>query len=921
MLAWSLPPVFASGSWPHDESIGQMPLTPGTRLGPYEVSAPIGAGGMGEVYRARDTRLGRDVAVKVLPSHLSSSAEVRARFEREARTISSLNHPHICTLHDVGREGETDYLVMELVQGETLAERLTRGALPVAEVLKIGAQIADALERAHRAGVVHRDLKPGNVMLTRSGAKLMDFGLARPSGLSGPSGSGLSAMTQSPTVAQPLTAEGTIVGTFQYMSPEQLDGKESDARSDLWALGCVLYEMATGKRPFQGATQASLISAIMRDTPRPMTALDPMSPPALERLVGALLAKDPDERIQTAHDARLQLEWAAAEPGSSAMSSAALAGDRTLRRTRRGGAAIAWGVAAVSLAAAVAMWFLAPGRGTREAGGRLRLTIQAPPGNTVSGASTASALSPDGRTLAVVATDADGTGRLWLRNLGDLTTRVLAGTEHADQPFWSPDSRWIAFFAEGKLKRIALSGGIPEAICDAPDPRGGAWGARDVIVFASIAAGPLFSVAADGGAVTELVRPDSLRKETALRFPEFLPDGRQFLFVSLPGQNGEYDVHVGQIGSHERRQVLRAGAAPVYTEPGYLITTHGARLTAQRFDARTATPSGKPIALGEAPLPLTHIGAKAVSASRNGLLSYWSGSLCNTQLQWLDRSGRVQEVLPLPSGRWEQIVISPEGSRAVVTRGSAEADLWLVELATGQSSRFTFRPSSRVDASIWSPDGSRVAFEDDPKGRRDIFVKSVNGGETELLYESDVLFKNLYSWSPDGMFIAFEQPDPRTGWDAWVLPLDGDRKPVPVVRTPANEGGGWFSPDGRWIVYSSDESGRPELYVQAFPEPFGRVPLDGSATSGTFGAGPCWWSRDGREILFRARSSLRVVAVEPGQTFRAGPARELFQLPEDVVGMCPTPDLQRLLVSVPVQGTAAPALVIDMNWASELREP
>ncbi|TPW07117.1 MAG: serine/threonine protein kinase, partial [bacterium] len=351
---------------------------------------------------------------------------------------------------------------------------------------------------------------------------------------------------------------GTIVGTFQYMSPEQLDGKESDARSDLWALGCVLYEMATGKRPFQGTTQASLISAIMRDTPPAMTVLNPMGSPVLERLVGALLAKDPDERIQTAHDARLQLQWAA-EPASSSTSSAAMVGSGTLRRTRPGGgAAIAWGVAAVSFAAAVATWFMAPGRGDKEAGGRLRLTIQAPPGNTVSGASTSFALSPDGRTLAVVATDADGTGRLWLRHLGDLTTRRLDGTEHADQPFWSPDSRWIAFFAEGKLKKVAIAGGMPETICDAPDPRGGTWGTRDVIVFAPIAAGPLFSVAADGGAVTELVRPDSTRQETALRFPEFLPDGRQFLFVSLPDRKGEYDVHVGQIGSHERRQVLSA---------------------------------------------------------------------------------------------------------------------------------------------------------------------------------------------------------------------------------------------------------------------------------------------------------------------------------------------------------------------------
>jgi len=501
-----------------------MPLTPSTRLGPYEIVAPLGAGGMGEVYRARDTRLGRDVAIKVLPQHLSANAEVRARFEREARTISSLNHPHICTLHDVGREGETDYLVMELVEGETLADRLKRGPLPVMEVVRFGVEIADALHRAHRAGVIHRDLKPGNIMIAKSGAKLMDFGLARATGLVGPaSGSGMNvaALSQSPTVAQPLTTEGSIVGTFQYMAPEQLEGRETDARSDLWALGCVLYEMATGRRAFDGATQASLISAIMRDSPRPMAELAPMSPPALDRLVGALLAKDPDDRVQTAHDVKLQLQWAG--DGSSTSSQPGASGAVIAPRARRGKVTLAWGVAGAALVLALASWLLprAPGTGGAL---RARLTVPGPPGAKLLSYAESMAISRDGRTLAFIASDSAGTAKLWLRPLDGLDARQLPGTDRASQPFWSPDGRSLGFFADTKLKTIRIDTGRIEALGDAPDPRGGTWGSRGSIVFAPIAMGSLYSVPSDGGAITEVLRPDTTRGETALRYPQFLPD-------------------------------------------------------------------------------------------------------------------------------------------------------------------------------------------------------------------------------------------------------------------------------------------------------------------------------------------------------------------------------------------------------------
>ena len=492
-----------------------MTLNPGTRLGPYEIVAPLGAGGMGEVYRAKDTRLGREVAVKVLPQHLSASPEVRARFEREARTISGLNHPHICTLHDVGREGDTDYLVMELVEGETLAQRLARGALPAADVLRLGAQIADALDRAHRAGVIHRDLKPGNVMLTKSGAKLMDFGLARTTGLAGPPGSAsMATMTHSPTMAAPLTAEGTILGTFQYMSPEQLEGVEADARSDLWALGCVLYEMATGKRVFEGRSQATLISAIMTTQPPPVSQVAPMSPPALDRLVSACLAKDPADRVQSAHDVKLQLQWAA--EGGSQTGASALVGNAHTRRGRHlpwMAASLLVGVLGLATGAVTIFQHRSPPSAL------LSVQVPVPPNLRLEAYWSANAISPDGGSVVAMGARDTGEQRLWLFDLKTAALRDLPATGQAFFPAWSPDSRSIGYFRQNVngLFRTPAAGGPATRLCDAAWGRGLSWGSRDVIVFAPNASGPLMSIPAGGGTPTQVTELDTGRKETAHR--------------------------------------------------------------------------------------------------------------------------------------------------------------------------------------------------------------------------------------------------------------------------------------------------------------------------------------------------------------------------------------------------------------------
>jgi eukaryotic-like serine/threonine-protein kinase len=871
-----------------------MLLSSGTRLGPYEIVAPLGAGGMGEVYRAKDTRLGRDVAVKVLPQHLSSNPEIRARFEREAKTVSSLNHPNICTLYDVGREGDTDYLVMELIEGETLAQRLTKGALPPADVLKIGAQIADALDRAHRAGVMHRDLKPGNVMLTRSGAKLMDFGLARATGLGA-----VTDLTSSPTVVGPLTAEGTIIGTFQYMAPEQLEGQEVDARADLWALGCVLYEMATGRRAFDGKSQASLIAAVMHTSPAPVSQVSPMSPPALDGLVQACLAKDPADRIQSAHDVKLQLTWIA-EGGSKVGVAAPVVARRKSREP------IAWALAAAGIMAAVAMFAFRPPPKDVEP---IFASIPAPPGTELTPYWTEVVLSPDGSTVAFVAKGPAGTS-LWVRPLGSETARPLPETASDPSPlFWSYDGRFLAYFGEGKLKKVAIDGGSPVAICNAKIGRGGTWNRDGVILFAPAPEGPLLRVSAGGGEPAPATTLDASRHEASHRFPYFLPDGDHFLFAALPPGPGGWDTFIGSLKSKSVKKVLTAGSAAIFAEPGYLVFARDGRVMAQRFDTGRFEVTGDAVAIGNVPEYSNMDAEPVAAASRNGRLVVLQSDAPQTKLQWLDRGGAVQAALNIPPGPWKVQRLSPDGRRASVMNGT---DLWLVDLERSMPTRFA-STNSTESTMAWSPDGSRIAYVSKQTGRSEIFVASADGaGSPELVPTTDAQFKYIFDWSPDGQFVVFGVNDPLNKNDIWLLPMSGERKPERYLASPYAENLARVSPDGRWLAYDSDESGAREVYVQSFPKPGHKVRVSSEG-----GIAPSW-SSGGKELRYRSGDGATMsVPAEAGAEFRPGQPHKLFTISSLVTGASRTADGDRILVSEAIEAPRR-QIRLFVNWTAAL---
>jgi len=856
-----------------------MPLTPGTRLGPYEIVGPLGAGGMGEVFRARDTRLGREVAVKVLPSHLSASPEFRARFEREAKTVSSLNHPHICTLFDVGREGDTDYLVMELVEGETLAQRLEKGALPAADVLRFGGQIADALDRAHRAGVVHRDLKPGNVMLTKAGTKLLDFGLARAAGTPGAASNSsvtMATLGASPTIGQPLTAEGTIVGTFQYMAPEQLEGSEADARSDLWALGCVLYEMATGKRAFDGKSAASLISSIMGTQPPPISAIAPLSPPGLERIVQACLAKDPADRLQSAHDIRMQLAWLA-EGGSQAGVPAPVAAKRRSRER------IAWIAAAVGLTAAagLAAWALVARGPEPEA---IQTLVGIPTETPLSDRSSFVSLAPDGRTVAYV-TELG----IRMRPLGADTATLLEGTKGAWLPFWSPDAKSLAYFdASGKLVRRPVTGGTPTALADAVNGRGGTWGTDGTIVFAPSSGGPLLSVGAAGGAPVAATTLDSTRRESGHRFPCFLPDGEHFLFVALPEGPTGWNVFVGSTRSRTVKHLMTARSAPVYAEPGYLLFERDGRVMAQRFDPRRLELSGEAHAIAVAPSDSDLDAEPAASASRNGRLAILASEPGDTRLELIDLAGTTKARYDLPPGPWQVSKLSPDGRRATVLNGP---ELWVVDLERSVPMRFA-TSTSNTPTSVWSPDGNRIAFITKHEGRDQVHIAGLDG-RAEVVPTTDDEFKFLIEWSADGRYIILNTVGGATLNDIWILPMEGERKALPYLRGPASERGGMISPDGRWLAYFSDETGEAEVYVQSFPEPGRKVRV--SRAGGTFSR----WVDGGRSLRFVDGDNLVTVPVTPGPELSFGVPHEAPSNLRGATGVSMSADGNLRLVSVP----------------------
>ncbi len=880
-----------------------MSLTNGTRLGPYEIKAPVGAGGMGEVYRARDTRLDRSVAIKVLPDHLSASPEVRQRFEREAKTISQLSHPHICALYDIGRESGTDYLVMEYLEGEALSDRIRKGPLPLEQVLRFGIEIADALDKAHRQGIVHRDLKPANIMLTKPGVKLLDFGLAkelRPQlGLVDAAGD-----SASPTKAG-LTQEGTILGTIQYMAPEQLEGKEIDARTDVFALGAMLYEMATGRKAFAASSRASLITAIMSAEPAPVSSVQPTSPPVLDRLIQSCLSKDPNERVQTAHDVMLQLRWIA--EGSQV----GLPAPGVTRRKSR--ERIAWAIAAV--ATGLAVWLGFSREATVSAPRVWRTTILLPEKISLKNA----VISPDGSRVVFSGTDSTGKTQLWVRPLDSDSATRLSGTDGGLLPFWSPDGKYIGFFADKKLKRVEASGGAPLSLYDG-DGVGGAWGPEGDILF-SLPSGPILLLPAAAGTASAVTKLEG--SATAHRYPFFLPDGRHFLYLALnlagTSRDPSNQIWVGSLASDPARPLVPGNFNPQYAD-GYLLFVRGGdsggSLLAQPFDPRTLETSGQPRVLAEhVGLYGEYLGFGNFSVSSAGALVLDASRLL-TRLEWLDRSGRQVSTFGEPDLYWDPR-ISPDGTQIafdLYDSGTQTTQIWVWDVSRSLRTRLTSVPGSNAGA-VWSPDSARIAFQSNRKHQADVFIRLSSSTGTEEGITDEEGQRVPTDWSSDGKFLAIFDREPAGDRLVGVsaIPLTGDRKPFPVVpRHSLNVDTARFSPDGRWLTYGSGASGRMEIYLVAFPDGERRIQI--SNAGGNFPK----WSRGGREILYTAFDGT-VMSVEIESGPRVGAPKPLFTLPEGAGGNWDvSADGERFLVNVPVLKSSSVPLSLVVNWVASL---
>jgi Tol biopolymer transport system component len=825
-----------------------MALTVGTQLGPYEIQSPLGAGGMGEVYRARDTRLNRAVAVKVLASHLSSSPELKQRMEREARAISSLNHPHICQLYDIGSHNGTDYLVMEFLEGQTLAEKLRAGGLPLTEVFRIGIDVAEALAVAHRGGIVHRDLKPGNIMLTAGGAKLMDFGLAKPLGMqTAASGSGTAppsftavATLSGPSPLSPLTTAGSIVGTIQYMAPEQIEGKEADARSDIFAFGAVLYEMVAGKRPFSGKSQISLASSILESDPAPISALQPNTPGAFEHLVTTCLQKNPEERYQSAQDIKLELQWIAANRPAPAVATAAPAPAKRTKKERIGWAAAV--VAAIVLGAAAAILFYHPAQPQRS----IRAVID-PPEKTSLNLTGDSAgppvLSPDGASIAFAATAGDGKTALWVRPTNALEARMLTGTAGAMFPFWSPDSRSVGFFAETKLKTIDLSGGTAQVVCDATLGRGAAWGPGDVILFSGGPISPLMRVNASGGTPSAFTTIDAAL-HTSHRWPFFLPDGKHVVYLAMhhdPTKSANNMIYYASLDGKENRPLFRSQTNAIYAD-GFLLFGRGHQLVAQAFNPSSGKLSGTPQNVLTGVMNDAATWHMDASASEDGLLIFASGASGDVQLVWVDRNTKQISTIADKLADMQSAVLSPQGDRVAMQINAGETDIWVLDLARGVRTRLTFGPVGNTDPR-WSPDGAWIAYVSARDGRFAIYRKHSDGSGAEELVVSDALQIALSDWSRDGKFLLYSRPLSGVGplRETWSLPLEGERKPALVLDRGGNAK---LSPDGHWLAYQSGESGTVQVYVVAFGGGQGKWQI--SANGGILPR----WSKDGKELYY-----------------------------------------------------------------------
>ncbi len=888
-----------------------MSLSIGMRLGPYEILAPLGAGGMGEVYTARDTRLDRTVAIKVLPSELAGHSGLRQRLEREARAVSTLNHPHICALYDIGNQHGIDYLVMEFLEGETLAGRLKRGALPLDAALRYAIEIVEALDQAHRHGIVHRDLKPGNIMLTKSGAKLLDFGLAKIREARKMGAGDATAM-----LTRDLTSEGTILGTFQYMAPEQLEGKEADTRSDIFAFGAVLYEMIAGRKAFDGTSRASLIAAILTADPPPVSSIQSLTPAALDRVTRTCLAKDPDDRWQSAGDLARELKWIAG-PTFQAESQKPRA-----PATESRSALIAWMVAAAAVVAALLVsWihFRAPVPEQRS----IRFTIP-----TQARLPSQVRISPDGSRLAFVGQNAQGKGVLWVRQLDKQSSEALPGTEGATYPFWSPDSRQIGFFdqPQGKLKRIDSSGGQPQILGDASFGSGGDWGPDGTILYApgDVNSG-IYRVAANGAVPVQITTP---APSSSHSFPYFLPDGRHFLYLAIPAEfssaRTETSVRVGSLDSKDTkpllatlyRAIVSAGSNSSGKIPPYLLFVRNGALVAQEMDLRNFELRGEPVRIADsvATDPFNRFGD--FSVSKDDTLAF-NSAVHQHELIWLDRAGnRIGAGIPVD--RYAHPALSPDSRQAVFDRAdpkTRDPDLWKLDVDRGEVSLFE-RGGGGLP--VFFPDGTGVGFTCRIDGKPQFCRKALGGaGRLETLWDSGDA-NSLVDFSPDGRFLSYTHAARR--FELWILPLTGDRRPYRFYPSESVQFNGRFSPDGKWIAYTSNETGDFEVYVQPFPATGEKWKISVN------GGGQATWRRDGKEMFYRTwDGKMMAVSLKTKPGFTSGVPRMLFQSSADPlfpnlgIPYAVTADGRKFLVNAALDESRASPITIITNWTAALK--
>jgi hypothetical protein len=863
---------------------------------------------MGEVYKARDTRLDRIVAIKILPFDLQSDPVRRQRFEQEARATATLNHPHICALFDVGYEGNTVFLVMEYVEGQTLADALVKGPLPLDQVLRHAIAIASALDHAHRHGIVHRDVKPANIMITRDGVKLLDFGVAKSREVALPRLATVSVEDAA------LLADAAILGTVPYMAPEQLEGKEADERSDIFALGVVMFEMATGHRAFVGRTQAGISGAILRAEPPPLSVLRPGVSPAVDRVVTRCLAKDPDDRWQTARDLMMELKWIA-DGGATTMGTAA---PRETRARRSASMLVA---AAVVAGVGIGFAWYASRTSSPEPRPLARFALPLPVGDQLAvGERPAMAISPDGTHLIYAARRGNRTA-LFARRLDSVEVELLPGTEDATGPFFAPDGSSVGFFAGTQLKRVSIPGGTPLTISAYVPPvtRGASWGTDASILFSEARATGLWRVAASGGVPQVATTVDAQKGELAHRWPELLPGGNAVLFAVDSGRSfDEAEIVAQDLQSGARRVVVRAGTAPKYVPTGHLLFARAGALLAAPFDSVKLEVIGPAVDVLQG-LRTETTGAAQFSVSNTGTLVYVRGSAGagpERTLVWVDRQG-VERTITSVSGAYGALRLSPDGDRLALNVQGPSNELWIYDLRRQTSLRLSLEASDDFRP-IWTPDGKAITYASETAEHKpNIYWRPADGtGQKERLLQSE-LAQFPYSWSPDGRVLAYVEQHPATRFDVWILPMTGDRQPHPFLRTPFNESGPTFAPDGRWLAYVSDESGRDEVYVRPYPGPGSRILI--STEGGTDPA----WAPNGREIFYRSGNRMFATPVRVESTFTVSTPRLLYAGPYSLgTGNFRRYDVEadgkRFVMVKELPQSSAPEINIVLEWFSEL---